>query len=184
MCRGTSGFTLVEILVVIVIIGVLAVGAVLAVSAAGGDRELEREGDRLLALVTYAREHAELQTREYGLRVDPDGYGFVGFDPRHQRWVAVENDEVLRERRLPEGLRARLWIEGREVVLRRAPARERDDGEPDAAEPMPQIMLFSNGDLTPFELRLERVGASAHVAIASDERARIVASGLAGSEAT
>lgn len=177
---SAAGFTLVEILVVVVIIGVLAAGAVLAIGAAGGDRELERESDRLLALLGYVREQAELQTREYGLRVGPLGYGFVSFDPRRQEWVAVADDDVLRERSLPEGLHPRLWVEGREVVLRRPPARE--DARKAPEELLPQVMLFSNGDLTPFEVRLERPGTPLHVVIRSDERGDFQSSGVVASE--
>lgn len=175
--RGSAAFTLVELLVVIVIIGVLTVGAVLAASAAGGDRELEQTGKRMHALIGYAREQAELQTREFGLRLTPAGYAFLSFDPRHERWQRIESDEALRERMLPEGLDVRLWVEAREVVLPRPDARaERDAREAEA--PQPQIMLFSNGDLTPFEIRLSRSGAGRHVSLHSDEQGRLEWSGL------
>lgn len=178
--HGSAAFTLVELLVVIVIIGVLTAGAVLAASAAGGDRELEQTGERLHALVTYAREQAEIQTREFGLHVTPAGYTFLSFDPRDEQWQPIESDEALRERTLPEGLDVRLWVEQREVVLRHDPARpardEDDERERDSLQP--QIMLFSNGDLTPFEIRVSRPGAGRHVSLRSDEQGRIEWSGL------
>lgn len=175
--HGSAAFTLVELLVVIVIIGVLTAGAVLAASAAGGDRELEQTGERLHALLTYAREQAEIQTRELGLRVTPAGYAFLSFDPRDERWRALESDEALRERALPEGLDVRLWVEQREVVLRQAAARgKRDEREDQGLQP--QIMLFSNGDLTPFEIRVSRPGGGHHVSLRGDEQGRIEWSGL------
>ena len=41
------GFTLIEILVVVVIIGIVIVGAILSLGATGKDSQLERERDRL-----------------------------------------------------------------------------------------------------------------------------------------
>ena len=84
-----SGFTLVEILVVVVIIGIISAGVLLSISLTGRDRELEGESDRLYALVNYAREQAELQTREYGVIVHDDSYQFVAYDSRRGIWRAT-----------------------------------------------------------------------------------------------
>ena len=46
------GFTLVEMLVVVVIIGIVSAGVLLSVSLTGQDRDLDKESQRLLTLVT------------------------------------------------------------------------------------------------------------------------------------
>jgi general secretion pathway protein H len=158
------GFTLIEILVVVVIIAMISVGAILAIGTTGQDRELDRESTRLLDLMKYAREQAELQTREFGLRCAPGSYEFVTFDGRKGIWRRVDEDEALRERTLPEGLSVGLVIEGREVVLRRDTKIE---------DLTPQVMVFSNGDLTSFELSLVREGGGSR-RITSDESGRIL----------
>src|SRR5579885_3371299 len=61
------GFTLLEILVVVLIIGVVTAGMLLSMSFAGKDTDLETESKRLLSLMDYAREQSELQTRNYGV---------------------------------------------------------------------------------------------------------------------
>lgn len=112
-----SGFTLIEILVVVVIIGIISATVLLSVNLTGRDRELEKESDRLLSLVNYAREQAELQTREYGVIFHDDSYQFVAYDARRGLWRQVYEDEVLRLRRLPDGLDFKLVVDARPVVL-------------------------------------------------------------------
>lgn len=158
--KHARGFTLIEILVVVVIIGLLAVGAVLSIGTTKRDDALETESQRLLALIDYVREHAELTTHEFGLRCEGDRYAFLAFDPRRGLWHTAEADDALRERTLPVGLRIRLRIEGRDVLLR----------PPKDTEPLlPQVMLFSNGDITPFELTLGREGSPLQAVLASDD---------------
>jgi general secretion pathway protein H len=152
-------------MVVVVIIGIVTAGALLTLGAVGRDRELDSESERLQALMNYAREQAELQTREYGLQFEPDRYRFVVFDHRKQMWVDEELDDSLRERDLPEGLQVRLVIEGRPIVVRRPP--------PDSRDRTPQLMIFSNGDLTPFELSLQREGGAPSVTLSADQQGRI-----------
>jgi len=145
------GFTLIEILVVVVIIGILAAGAVLSLGVIGQDRQLERERDRIVAVTDYLREQAALQNREFGMRVFDGGYEFMSWDTRTALWERVQDDPLLRPRTLPPGLETRLLVEGRPVIL---PQREAD-------RPSPQIMLFSSGDLNSFELTLRRPGTGA-----------------------
>jgi general secretion pathway protein H len=163
----SRGFTLIELLVVVVIIGVITAGAVLATSVLGRDSQLENESERLLNLVSYAREQAELQTREFGLWIETDRYEFLAFDPRRGIWTSVHEDEILRTRELPAGLEISLLIEGRPVVLR-APREKKE-------ERLPHLMLFSNGDVTSFELTLRRLGSEERERIASDESGEIIA---------
>lgn len=145
------GFTLVEILVVMVIIGVVAAGALLSLGVLGrGDREIERERDRLEALIGVARDDAALQGREYGLRLFIGGYEFVSFEPRAATWEALTDDGTLRRRAFPEGLETALRVDGRPVVLPKS----------DAKDHTPQIMLFSSGELNAFEVTVARVGGA------------------------
>lgn len=142
------GFTLVEILVAVLIIGLMIVGVTISVGIGGsGDRQLETERDRLLALMDHLRDQAALQVREYGLRCHEEGYQFLYYDPRSGLWLD-EQDDLLRPRELPQGITLRLWIEGRRIAL--------PDAEVDPDQRRPQILLYSSGELNLFELELRR----------------------------
>ena len=159
------GFTLVEILVVVTIIAVVTAGIVLSVSVTGRDRDLERESDRLLALFNYVREQAELQTREFGIMFQDDGYEFLTYDTRRDTWRSVFEDDALRARRLPDGLGFRLSVDARPVVLNRPK---------DAKDKTPQVMIFSNGDLSTFTATLEREGGVRSVTLTQDSSGKVV----------
>jgi general secretion pathway protein H len=157
--RAAPGFTLVEMLVVVVIIGIVAAGALLALGSAGRDSQLERERDRLVALISYAQERATLQTIEYGLRCQSDGYQFVQYDARKAQWVEDPLDESLRARSLPPGLALQLEVEHKPLVLRQRDLVAGKQGTPGQQQLTPQVMLYSSGDLPQFRLTLTRTGA-------------------------
>jgi len=164
--RAGAGFTLIELLVVVAIIGLLSAGILLTVtSIQGRDRDLERESDRLYVLIGYAREQAELQTREYGILFQEDGYEFLVYDARLSQWRSVFEDDALIARKLPDGIGVKLVVETRPVVLRRPV---------DAHDKTPQVMIYSDGDLTAFGASLERDGGARSVTVAEDDKGQVV----------
>ena len=85
----------------------------LSVSLTGRDRDLEKESTRLVDLFKYAREQAELQTREYGVMFQDDGYEFLVYDIHRGLWREVFEDDALSERQLPDGLDFKLSVDAR-----------------------------------------------------------------------
>jgi general secretion pathway protein H len=174
--HSLAGFTLIELMVVIVIIGLLAAATLLSIGGSGKDSQLEQERDRLAALIDYVRERAALQTVEYGLRCEQGAYRFLMYDNRQGLWLEDPLDDALRARKLPSGLEVALVVEDRAIVLPRSPAVKPPIAattQPDAAatrlsgttsppgtvpDLTPQVMLYSSGDLTPFKLTLSRTG--------------------------
>ncbi|MGC4027824.1 MAG: type II secretion system minor pseudopilin GspH [Steroidobacteraceae bacterium] len=140
------GFTLIEMLVVVLIIGIMAAGITLSLGVMGDDHGLQTERDRLLALMGQLREQAGMQNREFGMRCFDGGYEFLVLDARHARWETLENDPLMRRRKLPAGLQLELAVEGRRAELPKA----------DEENPAPQILLYSSGETSSFELTLRR----------------------------
>lgn len=172
--RRARGFTLIEILVVVVIIAIVSVGAILSLSVLGHDDELDTERDRLVDLLNYARDQASLQTRELGLYCTVDGYRFLEFNPLTNLWQDVTEDDALRPRQLPDGVHIDLSIESHDVVLKTS-ADAQKARVTDAQNYKPHVMIFSNGDLTSFVLTLERDGTDHRAAIEPDDQNRVVA---------
>lgn len=155
-------------MVVVFIIGLVTAGVVITIARNDSDSELDQEAERLDALLAYVREQAELQTRDYGLRMSRLNYGFVVFDPVSNQWRTVEEDKALRERPIPEGLIPGLVVEGRGVVL--------DSKRPTVTDFKPQVLIFGNGDISSFEVSFEREGTGLRARVYSDEQSRLVLS--------
>ena len=154
-----NGFTLLELLVVIVIIGVMVSMVTLSFGVLGGDREAEEETQRFWAVLRQAREEAELQALDLAVFVGTSDYEFLRFDTRRNEWQPVVDDKLYAQRTLPEGLRFRLWMEGREIVLKPGlPDRSKKE---ESQKWPPQLTVLSSGDVVPFELQIERDGAPA-----------------------
>ena len=73
--KRRNGFTLVELMVVLVIIGLAATAVVLAVPERGGS--LIAEADRFAARAKAARDAAIVEARPVALTVDGGGYAFA-----------------------------------------------------------------------------------------------------------
>lgn len=156
----TGGFTLMEIMVVVIIIGVMVAVTTLSVGLLGKDKQSEDQLRRLWAVLRQAQEEGELQSIDTGMYVTSTGYEFLRFDGRKNLWVPIQDDKLYATRELPEGLRFRIWLDSREIVLRPEPA-DREDTDASKKWP-PQIMVLSSGDIMPFEMHVERDGAEAN----------------------
>jgi len=135
----TRGFSLLEILVVMVILAV-AVGAVsLAIAGAGGERVLTREAERTQALFEFACERAQLSGRDIGISLSQGGFRFSHLDAGV--WLPYR-EEALRARSWPASLSAVLARDEQVVQL--------EKGFPER----PQLLCYASGELTAFRLEL------------------------------
>lgn len=167
-----SGFTLFEILVVVLIIGIIAGTAVLSVGVLRDDRQVRREADRAAALFSILQDEAMLQGREFGIEFTRAGYRFVEYDPFGDRWAEIPLDDLLRARQLPDSMEIELYLDGQSVKLDDTPARFVEDEDDDRARGIelysPHVFVYSSGDLTPFEVHIIRPTDNARVALAID----------------
>lgn len=135
--RHARGFTLVEVLVVVVIMGVLAGAVGLSGAARGDGYVLREEAERFAAVLRLLADEAVQDNREYGVHISMQGYEVRAYDARDGRWRGQPDGS---SRQLPQAMQLSLSVEGTPVALAEAGA----DARP------PQIVLSSSGQSTPF----------------------------------
>lgn len=155
--RRTAGFTLVEIMVVVVIIGVMLTFATLSIGNNAVVEKLDTESERLEQLFRLAQEEAELKGYQLGFRYTDQRYQFLAISPEN-KWVPVA-DGPLRERLIPAPLELALRVEDRAVPpAQELPPTDSEMGAKNAPELTPQVLILSSGELTAFTLDIRAAG--------------------------
>ncbi|TVR63937.1 MAG: type II secretion system protein GspH [Candidatus Competibacteraceae bacterium] len=131
----SKGFTLLEVMVVMILVGIMTGFALLSIGGGTRDRLVE-EARRLAALVELHQQEAILNGETRGIRFDRASYALLSLDDQG-RWRPPVAATTLVRRQLPEGLTLGLWIEGRPVA-------------PDPENEQPQVLLLASGETTEF----------------------------------
>ena len=154
-CGQGAGFTLIEVMVVVLIIGITVSLATLTMG--GGEQPAQTEAKRLKTLIGVVSEEAILQGRSFGLRIDPDGYRF--FSLERDDWALLTGDKLLRARSMPDNVRLELEVEGERMTF----SESDDEGEKKGDEPdQPQLYFLSSGEVSPFTLSIRPFEGAAY----------------------
>lgn len=151
--RAAAGFTLIELMVVVLLVGLVATFAVINLGGDSARERQQREAQRLHARMDLAREEAVLRARSLGIRFSERGYRFLAL--YRDQWRPLEAAGVLAPRELPESLSIAVDIDGLEVALggEDEPEAPGDDGtaDGDSADdaPRPQIFFLPGGEVVP-----------------------------------
>ena len=167
--RRCGGFTLVEILVVVVIMAIVIAMAVLSIGVTGRDQQLDRESMRIEGLLSLLHDRALIEGRDFGMRIEPTAYEFVFYDTRLVRWMHFDQEREFRRRVLPPGMSFRLQLDSVQVVLKPVDP----DLSGDAPPPPPQIAVAASGDATPFRLSVVRDETEAQASVTSDAAGKL-----------
>lgn len=155
-----AGFTLLELMLVILLIGLLATMVTLNFSGESRHEKLSKEAERFQQITQYVAETALLKQQEWGLYVLTDRYGFLYYDYDSAKWLAAEEPEGLREHKLPQDISMTLELDGLEAAEDNLLSQldwQLDEEQQDAEEQqdipvLPQVFILSSGEISPFKL--------------------------------
>lgn len=149
-----QGFTLLELMIVIVIISILVSFATLTMRSTSPEDLIKEEAQRLQRLIQLALEEAVMKNTEYALEFSSNSYRFLSYNDGN--WDAISDDQLLRERELPHEMEVDLAIEQIDVIIGKSPEPDSNTSQYGIAEnsdekekPKPQVFLLSSEEITP-----------------------------------
>ena len=157
----SRGFTLLELMLVVLLIGLLA--SIVVINYAGESRKekLDEETVRFQQVFQFVAETAMLKQQEWGLYVLPDRYGFLYYNTEDAKWLEADAPRGVQQHKLPEDITIALELDGlpgaeHNLLSELNWQLEEDDeyqgGEETALPVLPQVFVLSSGEISPFQL--------------------------------
>ncbi|WP_286270365.1 type II secretion system minor pseudopilin GspH [Thalassotalea hakodatensis] len=156
-----KGFTLIEILMVIVVIGFMVAAVQLNFFSNKSEQQVTEEATRFAGMFNLAADFGLLNNIEIGLYVEENSYQFLGYDG--SRWTNLPNEKTFERYTLADDITISLSFDGlapeentlvdRELFI---PDEEQVSAMEDALEKeqkliIPQVYLLTGGEITPFK---------------------------------
>ncbi|KZN44783.1 type II secretion system minor pseudopilin GspH [Pseudoalteromonas luteoviolacea] len=158
----SRGFSLLEILVVILIIG-FSIQLVTFTVGESDEQLLEKEALKLHGIVNLASEFAVLNQVELGLHLDKQTIEFLVFDG--EQWTTFEAEELYKPIEYSEEYKIELNLEdlswSQDNLLEQSNWQEvMGSGEDDnllelKKKKIPQVLILSSGEVSAFQISLE-----------------------------
>lgn len=155
--KFSHGFTLLEIMVVMVIFGIMVSLVSVSFSGQSPEQKLEVESKKFSSIFELVAEYGLLNNLELGLKVERNGYEFLVFN--NKTWSPIAEQELFKQT-LPEGMLITLELDDLPIddeqlfesgnTLFDEPSSF--DEIEEVKKKLPQVFIFSGGDFTPFKL--------------------------------
>lgn len=155
-----NGFTLLEVMLVMLLIGLLATTVVLNFSGDSPEQRLKKETERFQQVFQFIAETAMLKQQEWGLVLQEGSYSFVYFDG--EKWLLADEPKAAEPYELAEDISLQLELEGlpgAELSLLSQLNWQTDDEfeNSNSEQPpvLPQVFILSSGEISPFRLMFQ-----------------------------
>lgn len=149
-CRPATsrGFSLLELMVVIVIVAMLFTFVTLSIRNESPEDQIKEEALRFNRLLQLLIEESILKGEDYGIEFSPTEYRFLYLNEDSQ-WAPIEKDKLYRLRELPQDMELELAVEQTDIVI-----AAKEDDSLGSKKIKPQVFILSSGEITPeFELQ-------------------------------
>lgn len=168
-----SGFTLLELLLVLTIVGIVAGSVVIGFAGIGEGRRVQAEAERLALAVELARGEALRRNEMWGLAVSENGYEFKRYDHDGGGWEALARRPFAPWTAADITFAVKAKPGEDEAGRQFRPVLDENERRPvDEAEGWPSVAIHPGGEVTPFDILVSAGDAPVWVAH-SDGIARI-----------
>lgn len=157
-----QGFTLLEIMLVLVVIGMASVGVMMAMpQQANKNADIDWQIQRFNTLLQFAEDEALISGKELAIVFTERSYRFAFYDYTSRKWLALESNQIGELIEVPESitfshtLLGSVWDEietqGEDAFI------DKEDlvtieGEDEVESFSPQVFIMSSGEVTPFSV--------------------------------
>jgi len=177
-----SGFTLIEVMVVVVLIGLMASLVQFNVSGNEAEDKLKFESARFAAIFEVAADYGMLNNIELGLIVKKDSYQFLGYDGT--KWAEIPDQDWQANVTVPEDIELSVELDDLPIdepmLFDTDTFKEKDEEdftlmskEEQEEKIIPQVYILSGGDLTPFSVTFRLTEEVAYTEDAEDLAYRV-----------
>jgi general secretion pathway protein H len=153
------GFTFIEIMVVITIMGILVSLSVMLLGGSAIRDDVRKEARRLATALQLSQEEAILRGIDVGVSLNRDGYQYLLFS--QGRWSPLTDDSLFKPKNWEERDYLELVFVMDDFMAAYGQQEEESLFEPSEEEdeeiPVPEIMLLSSGEVTPFIIALNGI---------------------------
>ncbi|HMV59668.1 MAG TPA: type II secretion system minor pseudopilin GspH [Agitococcus sp.] len=143
IARQQQGFTLIEVLLVVLLIGIVSGIVLLAASPNDSSRVVATETERLAEVLVLASEEAINNNQQMGLLFDERSYRLMVLDETSQRWQE-SNEPLFAAYELPEIVNLHLLKDDKDKLI--VLDKDKNNKQDDTQAITPQLLFLSSGE--------------------------------------